>query len=269
MGPGPLVPGRGQVQVRSGVRSEVREVGGTAGQAGLRRTWPWVCAVVAAVLQVGFVVELLLPGGPDVTRSQISELSAPGQPGELWFRAADVVSGLLVLAVVPGWWRASRAVATSLAVWGVGLAVAAIWSASCADSIDKGCEGNGLPGPSASLRDNLHDIGSIFSVFGLLIAILLAGVVLRRHGRRSRGTRVLWLGVVCCALGLFESGEDVLGVSAGRGISQRLQVVLLSVTLVLLASPRRWPRAGRWPGTEEAPGRSGLSPRRASSPSGS
>jgi hypothetical protein len=220
------------------------------------------------VLQVGFVVELLLPGGPDVTRSQISELSAPGQPGALWFRAADVASGLLVLAVVPGWWRASRAVATSLAVWGIGLAVAALWSASCADSIDEGCEGNGLPGPHALLRDDLHDIGSIFSVFGLLLAILFAARVLRRHGELRRGAQLLRLGVVCCVLGLFESGEDLLGVSAGRGLSQRLQVVLLSVTLVLLASARRWPHAGRWPGATGAPGRAGLSSRQ-SSPSGS
>ncbi len=250
-------------------------MGGTVGHERLRRTWPACCVVVAAVLQLGFLVEVLLPGGPDVTRSQISELSAPGQPGELWFRAVDVASGLLVLAVVPGWWRASRAVAGSLAVWGLGLAVAALWSASCADSIDLGCEGNGLPGPQASLRDNLHDVGSTSSVFGLLIAVVLAGLVLLRHGHRRRGGRLLALGVVCCVLGLFESGEDLLGVAAGRGISQRLQVVLLSATLGLLASTRHWPRAGVWPpggasrpGASVAPGQPDLRSRR-SSPSGS
>lgn len=207
---------------------------------------PWRAAagVAAAVLQLGFVMELVLPGGPSVTRSQISELSAPGQPGAWWFRAADVVSGLLVLSLVPGWWRASRTAAVSLSAWGVGLAVAALWSASCAASIDVGCMGSGLPGPRASLRDNLHDIGSIASVFGLLIAVLAAGAALRRHGELRRGALMLGLGITCCALGLVETGEDLLGVSLGRGIFQRSQVVLLSVALVLLAAPRRWPAAG-------------------------
>lgn len=222
--------------------------------------WPAFCGVLAAVLQVGFLLELALPGGPDITRSQISELSAPDQPWDLVFRGFDVASGLLVLAVVPGWWRASRAVGGALAVWGVGLAVAALWSASCADTLHHGCAGNGLPGPHTSLRDNLHDIGSIASVFGLLFALLAAGLVLRRHERRDpaaprRAGLVLGLWAVCSVLGLFESAEDVLGADAGRGIVQRVQVALLSVLLVLLASPRHWPKAGAAPGRHADPGR--------------
>ncbi len=214
-----------------------------------RAAWRAWCVVVAAGLQLGFLAEFFLPGELDPARSQISELSAPGQPGALWFRAADVATGLLVLVVVPGWWRASRPVGTCLATWGSGLAVAALFSASCANSLDPGCDGSGLPGPGTSLRNNLHDVGSILSVLTLLLGIVLAGEVLRRRARRRggsarRGWLVLGLGLASCALGLFESAEDVVGATSGRGVSQRLQVLLLSVALVLLADPRRWPRAG-------------------------
>ena len=208
--------------------------------------WPAVCGVLAALLQLDFLLETLLPGGPPVTRSQISELSAPGQPGAWVFQICDIASGLLVLALVPGWWRASRTVGGCLAAWGLGLAVSAVWSPSCADSLHPGCDGDGLPGLHVALRDDLHDIGSIISALGLLLGIAAATVVLRRHGDLRRSTWVGALTASACLLGLEESTEDVIGASAGRGISQRLQVVVLSVVIVLLADPQRWPRAGRW-----------------------
>lgn len=218
---------------------------GWGGQRTVRTVpWPAACGALAALLQLGFVLEVALPGGPSVLRSQISELSAPGQPGAGLFRAADVASGVLVLALVPGWWRASRTVAVSIAVWGVGLALAAIFAASCADSLQPGCLGSSLPGPGTSLRDNLHDIGSVASVLAVLLGILVAGRVLWRRGDLRRGALVAALGVTCCLLGLVETTEDVLGVSPWRGVCQRSQVALLSVALVLLADPWRWPRAG-------------------------
>ena len=209
--------------------------------------WPFACGVVAAVLQLGFVLELVLPGEPSALSSQISELSAPGQAGAWLFRAFDVASGLLVLAIVPGWHRVSRTVGVSLAIWGLGLALAAVFSASCSDSLHVGCLGSGLPGPHTGIRDDLHDLGSIASVLAVLLGLVAAGVVLRRHGDRRRGAVVLALGMTCCLLGLVETVEDVLGVSPLRGVSQRGQVLLLSVGLVLLADPRRWPWAGARP----------------------
>ncbi len=226
---------------------------GTARRVARPVAWPFVCGVVSAVLQLGFVLELVLPGEPSALRSQISELSAPGQPGAWLFRAFDVASGLLVLAIVPGWHRVSRTVGVSLAVWGLGLALAAVFSASCADSLHMGCLGSGLPGPHTGVRDDLHDVGSIASVLAVLLALVAAGVVLRRHGDARRGAVVLALGVTSCLLGLAETVEDVLGVSPLRGVSQRGQVLLLSVALVMLADPRRWPRAGARPG-HEGPG---------------
>lgn len=230
-----------------------------------RAWWPAALAVLAALLQLDFLVESFLPGGPPITRSQISELSAPGQPAAWLFQVCDISTGLLILAIVPGWWRASRTVSVCLAVWGLGLALAAAFTASCADSLHPHCEGNGLPGPHAGLRNNMHDIGSIASVLALLLGILWAALVLRRNGYLGRGALVGWLSVLCCALGLFETGEDIGGVTYGRGISQRLQVILLSVVVVLLADPRRWPFAGRW----RAPDPAVLSPRPSRTPSAS
>ena len=225
----------------------------------LPAVWPAVCGVLAALLQLDFLLELVLPGGPPVARSQISELSAPGQPGAWLFRLLDVLSGLLVLALVPGWWRASRTVATCLAVWGLGLALSAVSSASCADSLHPRCDGNGLPGPHTSLRDNLHDVGSTLSALALLLGIAVAAAALRRHGEVRRGAWVGALTLLAVLLGLEETVEDLVGTSSGRGISQRLQVVVLSAVLLLLADPRHWPGAGRRP----------LSPRSSRSPSGS
>lgn len=204
------------------------------------RRWHWsvVCGLTAALLQVGFVLELVLPGPLPVTTSQVSELSAPGQPGAWLFRTFDVLTGVLVLAIVPGWWTVRRSVATSLACYGVGLAFAALAPASCADSLQPTCLSSRLPGPSLTWQDNVHDIGSTVSVLGLLVGAGLAAWALRRSSpRRARVVAVGW--AFSLVLGAAESLEDVLVVHTGRGILQRVQIVLLSVVLVALSLRRR------------------------------
>lgn len=216
--------------------------------AGRRRgvPWPAVCGVLAALLQLDFLLQLVLPSPFSLTVSQISELSTPAQPHAWVFRACDVATGVVVLALVPGWWRVSRTVGGCLAAYGVGLAVAALWVPSCDDSLDPTCPASRLPGAATSLQDDLHDLGSVVSTLAVLLGALVAAVLVRRAGDLGRGRLLLVLAVGSVVVGLVETAEDVGGVHTARGIAQRLQITLLSAVLVLLADPSRWPRAGAW-----------------------
>lgn len=232
------------------------------------RRWHWstYAGSVAALLQVGFLLELVLPGPLSVTSSQVSELSAPGQPGAWLFRTFDVLTGLLVLAIVPGWWAVRRSVAVALACYGVGLAFAALAPASCADSLQPTCLSSRLPGPALTWQDNVHDVGSIVSVLGLLLGAALAAWALRRPApARARVIAVCW--GVSLVLGAAESLEDVLVVHTGRGVLQRIQIVLLSVVLVALSLRGRTGVTGGSTPTA-APGPTGATPGRERCPSG-
>ena len=217
------------------------------GRRGIRAVpWPAVCGVLAALLQLDFLLQLVLPTPFSLTVSQISELSTPAQPYSWVFRACDVVTGVLVLALVPGWWRASRTVGGCLLAYGVGLAVAALWVPSCADSLDPSCRSSRLPDASTSLQDDLHDFGSVISTFAILLCGVVAAVLVRRSGDRARGAVLLWLAVASIVVGIVETLEDLAGVHVGRGLAQRAQIALLSVVVLVLSDPRRWLRAGAW-----------------------
>jgi hypothetical protein len=200
--------------------------------------------VAAALLNLSFVAESLLPGPLRAGSTVVSDLSVPGQPWSWAFRLADAGSALCLLALCllalrrpsP---RRQRAPSRSPALWRLGWVataafagstlVASVVTETCAPATDPSCRDNLAVASSA---DIVHDaVSSGGTLFGVLAALAFA-VVLRR-------TR--WLAAlhgtafaVAASSGLM---FVVLQARPDDGVSgwvQRVQILALSAWFVVL-----------------------------------
>lgn len=229
--------------------------------------WPRACGSLAGVLQANFLLELALPGALPLSTSLVSELSAPGQPFAWAYRAGDLLATVLTLEVarllVSGWrTRTGRLTGVLVAVYAVGLGVSALVPTDCADGLGQ-CGGHVVLTSGAGFADRVHDLVSIASALGLLVAAGTGAVVLRRRGSPRHARLLAATGVLATVLGTVALAQVVLDHSTGQGYVQRTQVALSSVLVALLAeavgATRARPRAR--PGPDRA-----LSPRREPAP---
>ena len=175
-----------------------------------------VVAVVAGLAYSAFLVDVVTPsGGTDVT-TVVSSLEVSGPHAGL-LRAADVVSGILVLILVPylhralppGPWR-------PIAVWSTE------GSPGCADDA------------SGSLQAAVHDGLTIVSTVAILACMVAVALAVRGTGPRWLAWAG-WLSFGFAAItGIVTALSDLAGRDASVGVAQRLQILGVTVWIVLL-----------------------------------
>lgn len=202
--------------------------------------------VLGALAYSAWVLEFVLRTGLDPAGSYVSELMATDQPYGRFFRATDLVAGLLVLAAaltaltLPGRrpWTVTGWVA--LALFGAATAADSRLPLSCAPTADAECAAREAAG-LVPFTHTAHAVSSSLAVaaaIGAMVALTLAA-------RRYRVWRPLArTGPVLVALELAATAWTLVGVAAfeagrgtwGLGVGQRLQVLLVAVFLVVLAA---------------------------------
>ncbi|MEU7566306.1 DUF998 domain-containing protein [Streptomyces fradiae] len=252
---------------------------------------------VAVLLALGaFTYSMWLLEGPlatglDPVQSYVSELAATDQPFGAFFRATDLLAGLLLLATAlppllaarRRFWAAGGWAA--LALFGAATAADSRLPLSCAPTVDALCaarEDAGL----VPFGHTAHAVSSGLATTGAVTAVVALTVAARRHGWWPPLART---GPVLVVLELAATAWTLVGVAAfeaerghwGLGAGQRAQLLLLAVWLLVLAwslwrgsgrggggGAARWLRAGR-PRRAEAPaGPGGSSGGRSGGPSG-
>ncbi len=194
---------------------------------------------LAAILQANFLLEHLVPTGLPWRDSLVSALSAVGQPWSWTFRVGDAGAGMLLLALLrplrrtlPG--RAGLATVVLLALFAIGLVVAAIARENCVPGVDAGCVVDALAGSPPFSQNWWHDVASIVSVTGIVLLPAPAFLALRRGGEHRSAWLVLGVGLISLVLALVASTEILLAPQDNTSVLQRVQVLLVSVQLILL-----------------------------------
>ncbi|MFX0537393.1 DUF998 domain-containing protein [Ornithinimicrobium sp. Y1847] len=221
--------------------------------------------LLAAVLQLSWLLESVV-GSPLPSRTAyVSELMASDQPTAWLFRGADTVAGMALLtAVLLSWgvvrrWRRSTQrgerpsrllglAHLGLGVFGVAMVVDAVLTPmSCAPSIEVACAQAELTG-QVPLTHQLHSLVSSLSAMGALVGLVSAAVW--AWSRRRRAT-VHVGALVAVALGyvivtvwvLLEMASATPGHElSGRigldvlGWSQRAGITLSALGLALVAT---------------------------------
>ncbi|MFD4632714.1 DUF998 domain-containing protein [Streptomyces sp. NPDC058284] len=195
-----------------------------------------------------WVTEVFLSTGLSPRVAYVSELAAEDQPYGTFFRAADLLAGLLVLVAAAGalaWLprrgRWTTAGLAGIALFAVATAADSRLPLSCAATSDTGCLARVRAG-AAPWTHSAHAVSSGVAVTGMLAGMVLLTVA----ARRDTGTRqplagtgaalvvLLELAATCwtlAAIAAFEAGRGTWGL----GIAQRLQVLFIAVWLVVLA----------------------------------
>ncbi|MFK4064262.1 DUF998 domain-containing protein [Streptomyces sp. NPDC029674] len=227
---------------------------------------PWHRPAVAVFLVAGALAystwpaEAFLATGLSPRTAYVSELAAEDQPYGSFFRAADFVAGLLVvagaavaLARLPLRSRWATAGWAGLALFGAATAADSRLPLSCAATADAGCAAREQAG-TVPWTHSAHAFSSSLAVTGALVGMVLLTVAARRHA----GTRppLARAGPLLVVLELAATGWTLASVAAfeagrgtwGLGVGQRLQVLVIAVWLVMLA--RSASRAAKAPSSE-------------------
>jgi len=209
------------------------------------RDWRAVAILVTgflgAFLYCNFLLDVVLPGEHDWF-AVVSEMEMEGEKYAHLLRVTDVVCGVLVVAILPPVWSAlPRDGWRRTAIWmtvtfAVGNALAGVVRLPCT-AANPDCSGGW-----ADLQRVLHDGFSIVSATALFLGALAIASDTKRVGplwlhRWARFT--FWVAGVAgtIAFGVFGAIDPE---SWQTGLSQRAQLVLSSVWIVVLA----WYAAG-------------------------
>ncbi|MGV9879954.1 DUF998 domain-containing protein [Streptomyces sp. NPDC003006] len=209
-------------------------------------------AVVPALLLLGtllyttWTIEAFLPTGLSPLQAYVSELAAHDQPYGMFFRTADLLAGLLVLAGAVGAlvWLPCRGPAVAgwagIALFGAATAADSRLPLSCAPTADAGCAAREAAG-AVPWTHSAHAVSSSLAVGGALLGMVLLTLAARRGvGAWPALART---GPVLVVLEVAASGWTLASVAAleagrgtwGLGVGQRLQVLFIAVWIVVLA----------------------------------
>lgn len=217
---------------------------------GFRRAVTAVAAVFGAFTYSAFLVTSFLPSRLPVSTSFPSELEAAGQPFRIWFRMADAVSGLLIIAAIVGVYRLGE-VSRRRWLGGAFLAAAgscsvtdAITTMSCAPSLSSACRARddtvtGLLGQTLEA----HTLSGLVGFLGAAGGMVLLGVAVRERAV-AWGTASVTVGFVLAGVGLVDMA--LLVAHGPFGLAERARAVLVSLWLLGLAAftyrqVRFWP----------------------------
>jgi hypothetical membrane protein len=199
-----------------------------------------VAGLVGAAAYSSFLVARPLGSTLDPVNSYVSELGVRTQPASTFFRASDVIAGLLIvlLALVlrdglPRDRRRERG-RVALALAGAASVLDGWRPMGCTPSVDVVCR----PRPSvigllAQLRE-AHTVSSVIGVVAALASMLLLGGLLGESPRwRSLGRMGQLAAVVVIALGLVELPLTLT--SHWVGLVERASVLCISWWFAALA----------------------------------
>lgn len=193
--------------------------------------------------------------------SYVSELGVRTQPASGWFRASDILAGLLIVLLalllreaLPRH-RHADAGRAALATSGAASVADGWHPMGCAPSIMAACRPHpDLLGLLGQLRE-LHTVSSVIGIVAALASMLLLGSLLREIPRwRRLGELGLSAALVVIATGLLELPLSLTG--HWVGLVERLQLLWISgwiAALALLALRTALPRRPGSPFTRLSP----------------
>lgn len=209
------------------------------------------CAIVSALTYSAFLLGPLGRSRLGVTDSFPSELEAAGQPHSGWFRWADAVSGLLIVAVVLGLYRLGEVArrhwlgGALLAAAGTASLTDAVTTMSCAPSLSSACRARddtvtGLLGQTLQA----HTLSGLAGFLGGAGGMVLIGFAVRERAV-AWGTAAVTTGFVLAGTGLVD--VVLLGTHGPFGLAERARALLVSLWLTGLCGFlfRRRGRSGR------------------------
>ncbi len=196
--------------------------------------------LIAAVANCGFVLASAAGSTLSPFSSFVSELGADGQPGAWIFHTADALQGVCLLLASAFLWhefpnrKIVRIGQICLVVIGVLTAADAFLALDCVPTLDAACR----------MREELGQVSfehESHSVTGILEGLAINAVMLTFGVASHRQSSWRALGVVGYSFGLIYTGLNVfiaaqyLEFLPDLGITQRVQVVMFSAFLVVLA----------------------------------
>lgn len=206
----------------------------------------------AAVLNLSFVFEWLLPGGTNVGGAVVSDLSIRARPWSWAFRGADALSAVCVIVLTglclvalrarpheprgrPLWLAAW----TLTAVFAVSTLLAALVTETCARDVAPRCPA----GQAAPTADLVHDVISSAGSTAAVLAALAFAVAVRATTRLALAHGLCF--VVAAASGLLFVATQARPDDDLSGWVQRVQIIALSAWLVVVGvtADRQWLRA--------------------------
>ncbi|AUG77386.1 hypothetical protein CFP65_2557 [Kitasatospora sp. MMS16-BH015] len=200
---------------------------------------------VSALAYTAWVLEVVIGTGLDPVQAYVSELAAEDQPLGGLFRATDLVAGaaVLVAAVLALVGLERRAWATTgwsaLALFGAATVADSRLPLSCKPTLDPECAARETAGLVPATH-TAHAVSSTLAMIGALAALTALTIAARRYGWWPRfarlgpwllGAELLATGWSLAAIAAFQAGRGTWSLGAG----QRLQVLLVAVSLAVLA----------------------------------
>lgn len=215
-----------------------------------RLTVGGVAGLVSAAAYDSFLLARPLDSTLDPVNSYISELGVRTQPASAFFRASDVLAGLLIVLLafvlrdgLPSHWR-GEAGRAALAIAGAASVFDGWHPMGCLPSIDLACRPHpDVIGLLAQLRE-AHTVSSVIGVVAAVAGMLLLGSLLREIPRwRHFGEIGQLTALVVIALGMLELPLSLT--NHWVGLVERIQVLWVSgwfAALALLALRTALPR---------------------------
>ncbi|GAA4922136.1 DUF998 domain-containing protein [Streptomyces coeruleoprunus] len=208
----------------------------------------WSVAVLlglGALTYSAWLLEPALNTGLDPVQSYVSELAATDQPMGRFFRATDLLSGVLILVAALGalvalerrFWAVTGWLA--LALFGAATAADSQLPLSCAPTADTACVAREDAGLVPFTHD-AHAVSSSLAMAGAVAGVVALTLAARRYrwweplARTGPALVVLELAATVWTLAAVAAFEAERGHGA-LGAGQRLQLLLIAVWLVLLA----------------------------------
>ncbi|WP_435845928.1 DUF998 domain-containing protein [Streptomyces huasconensis] len=202
--------------------------------------------LLGALLYSTWAFEAFLTTGLSPFRTYVSELAAENQPYGTFFRTADLLAGLCVLAAAVGAlvWLPRSGWATAgwlgLALYGAATAVDSRLPLSCAPTADAACAAREAAG-AVPWTHSAHAVSSALAMGGALLGMALLTVAARRGvgewpalartGPALVGLELAATAWTLASVAAIEAGRGTWGLGAG----QRLQVLFIAVWTVVLA----------------------------------
>lgn len=188
----------------------------------------WWLGIAAGLLNVNFLLESLV-GHSAPAATVVSDLARSGRPWSWVFRAGDVGSAVLLLALAALAWQAGRdrrwrVGVVLLGLFALSTLLAVVFPEQCAAAA-AACRGGADHGGGDLLHDTISTLGT---TCGVLSAGALAAALRRRADLRSLAVVHAAVFVLAGALGLGFIWAQTTGHVAWLGWPQRAQIVTLS-----------------------------------------
>jgi hypothetical protein len=205
----------------------------------VRRPATVAAAILGSATYSAFLFASLGPSRLPVATSFPSELEATGQPYSAWFRVADAVSGLLILAAVVGIYRLGE---VSRRHWRAGMLMAAAGAASvtdsittmsCAPSLSSACRArdNTVTGLLGQTLES-HTLSGLVGFLGAAGGMVLLGFAVRDRAAAWAAASIT-TGFVLAGVGLIDVA--LLVAHGPFGLAERARALLVSLWLLGLA----------------------------------